>query len=147
MKLSTKGRYAARLMLDLAANYDKGSIYLKDIARRQEISEKYLGHLTPLLKTAGLINSSRGAHGGYTLSRPPQEISLREVVLAVEGNLTLTECVATPKICHRVKVCVTRDIWSRLSEKMLELLESTTLQDMVNMQSQKQQFQPLIYSI
>ena len=147
MKLSTKGRYASRLMLDLALNYDRRPVFLRDIAKRQEISEKYLGQLTLPLKAAGLINSIRGAHGGYALARRPQDITLKEVVLAVEGDLNLVECLATPKMCHRADLCVTRDIWSRLTQKMTEVLESTTLQDMVKMQSQKQQFQPLIYSI
>ena len=147
MKLSTKGRYGARLMLDLALHYGKAPVLLKDVAKRQEISEKYLGHLIPPLKAAGLLNSTRGAHGGYTLARPPRNITLREVVRAVEGELVVSECLASPKVCHRVKFCVTRDIWSQMSEKMTEVLESSTLQDMINRQRQKQKLQPLMYSI
>ena len=149
MKLSTKGRYGARLMLDLALHYanGNGSMLLKDVAQRQEISEKYLGHLMPSLKAAGLINSSRGAHGGYSLARAPKDITLGEVIRAVEGNLALVECVATPRICHRVDSCVTRDIWSLMSEKMSEVLDSTTLQDMINQQRQKQKSHSLMYAI
>ena len=147
MKLSTKGRYGARLMLDLALNYGKTPVLLKDVAKRQEISEKYLGHLIPPLKAAGLINSTRGAHGGYTLARPPQNITLKEVVRAVEGEMAVVECVTTPGICHRVKFCVTRDIWSLMSEKITEVLDSTTLQDMVNRQGEKQRPHSLVYSI
>lgn len=148
MKLSTKGRYGARLMLDLALHYDSnGPILLKDIAERQEISEKYLGHLIAPLKAAGLINSTRGAHGGYTLARTPQDITLGEVVRAVEGNLAVVECVSTPGVCHRTDFCVTRDIWSQMGEKMMEVLESTTLQNMVNQYKQKQKPHPLMYSI
>lgn len=147
MRLSTKGRYAARLMLELALRYGKGPVLLKDIAERQEISEKYLGHLIAPLKAAGLINSSRGAHGGYVLAKPPQEITLKEVVLAVEGNLSVVECVDTPAVCPRVKHCVTRDIWSELSEKLVEVLGATTLQDMANRQREKHQLHPLAYSI
>ena len=147
MKLSTKGRYGARLMLDLALHYGKGPVLLKDVAERQEISEKYLGHLIPPLKVAGLINSSRGAHGGYILARAPQAVTLEEVVQAVEGNLAVAECITTPTICHRVGSCVTRDIWGQMSQKMTEVLRSVTLQDMVNRERQKQKPQSLTYSI
>ena len=147
MKLSTKGRYGARLMLELALCYEKGTILLKDIAGRQEISEGYLEQILPLLKAAGLVNSSRGAHGGYTLANPPSEITLGEVVRAVEGTMAIVECVATPEVCHRVDFCVTRDIWEEMSEKMMGVLDSTTLQDMVNLQRQKLKSQPLMYYI
>ncbi len=147
MKLSTKGRYGTRLMLDLALHYGKGPLLLKDVAERQEISEKYLGHLIPPLKAAGLLNSTRGAHGGYTLARPPQNITLKEVVRAVEGNVAVSECLTSPRVCHRVKFCVARDIWGQMSEKMMEVLESTTLQNMINRKRQKQKLQPLMYSI
>ncbi|MBL7081869.1 MAG: Rrf2 family transcriptional regulator [Candidatus Omnitrophica bacterium] len=147
MKLSTKGQYGARLMLDLAFHYGQGPVLLKDIAGRQGISEKYLGHLTPLLKGAGLINSIRGARGGYILARPPQDITLGEIVRAVEGNLVLVECVTAPAVCHRVSLCATRDIWEEVGEKMMEVLDSNTLKDMVERQKQKQSSQPLVYSI
>ena len=147
MKLSTKGRYGTRLMLDLAINYGKGPVLLKDVAERQEISEKYLGHLIPPLKAAGLLNSTRGAHGGYTLAKAPENITLREVIQAVEGEMAVVECVSSPKICSRVDSCVTRDIWSLMSEKITEVLDSTTLQDMVNRQGEKQRSHSLVYSI
>lgn len=147
MKLSTKGRYAARLMLELALHYGQGPVLLKDVAQRQEISEKYLGHLIAPLKAAGLITSSRGAHGGYTLARVPRDITLADIVGAVEGNLNVVECVSSSKICHRVDLCVTRDIWSQLSAKIKEVLNSTTLQDMVNQQQEKQKLQGVAYSI
>ena len=147
MKLSTKGRYGARLMLDIAHHYGDGPVILKDVAKRQEISEKYLGHLIPPLKAAGLISSSRGAHGGYILAKKPQDTTLGDVIRAVEGNLDLVECVTVPRICHRVSFCVTRDIWEKMGEKMIEVLESITLHDIVNQQRQKQEKQPLMYNI
>jgi len=147
MKLSTKGRYGARLMLDLALHHNNGHVFLKDIAERQEISEKYLGHLIPPLKAAGLINSTRGAHGGYALARDPQDITLGQVIRVVEGGLSLVECVARPEVCHRVDYCVTRDIWSLVSKKIMDSLDSINLQDMVNQQKQKQSSRPLMYSI
>ncbi len=147
MRLSTKGRYGARLMLDLAIHYGQGSILLKDVARRQEISEKYLGHLISPLKGAGLITSSRGAHGGYVLTKAPEDINLGDVVQAVEGTLSLVECVKVPSVCHRVDSCVTRDIWGELSEKIVETLESITLEDMVDRQRKKEKPRPLTYNI
>ena len=147
MRLSTKGRYGARLMLELALHYGQGPILLKDIAGRQEISEKYLGHLIAPLKVAGLINSSRGAHGGYMLARQPANITLKEVIQALEGSLSLSECINSPCICRRVQSCVTRDILEEMGVKMMEVLESCTLQDMINRQKQKEQLQSLMYSI
>ena len=147
MRLSTKGRYGARLMLDLSFHYGQGPVFLKDVAKRQDISQKYLGHLITPLKAAGLINSSRGAHGGYILVRPPQDITLGEVIRAVEGNLTLVECVKVPNLCQRSNFCVTRDVWKEISEKLAEILYSITLQDMVKQKKQKQESPSLIYSI
>ena len=146
MRISTKGRYGARLMLELALYYGKGTVLLKDIAKREEISEGYLEHLLPSLKAAGLVNSSRGAHGGYTLAKTPSEITLREVVQALEGPLSPAECVDTPNVCQRVRFCVTRDIWKKLGEKISQTLESVTLKDMVEMQKNKGETS-LIYNI
>ena len=147
MKLSTKGRYGTRLMLDLALHYGGGPVLLKDIAERQEISEKYLGHLVPPLKTAGLISASRGAHGGYLLTKAPDEIDLAEVVEAVEGDMCLVECVSNPSVCSRVEFCITRDIWEELSHEVNNVLKSFTLQDLVDRQQRKTKLQPLMYHI
>ncbi len=143
MRISTKGRYGARLMLELALQYGKGYVLLKDIAEREEISEGYLEHLLPLLKAAGLINSSRGAHGGYTLAKAPFKITLKEIVQAVEGSLSPAECVDTPNVCQRARSCVTRDIWKKLGEKISETLVSVTLKDMVEMQKRKGKTSPM----
>ena len=137
MKLSTKGRYGARLMLDLALHYEEGLILLKDIAKRQEISEKYLWQLIPPLKNAGLINSTRGAHGGYMLAKPPAQITLKEIVVTLEGPMCLVECVDNPSVCSRADTCVSRDLWHEVSEKILQTLESVTLEYMVEKQKQK----------
>jgi len=146
MTLSTKGRYGARLMLDLAIHYDDGFVLLKDIAKRQDISEGYLEHILPHLKAAGLINSLRGARGGYKLAKTPSEISLKEVVQSLEGSLSPVECVNAPSICSRVSFCVTRDIWKKLGENISLTLESVTLKDMVKMQKNKGEVS-LIYDI
>ena len=143
MRLSTRGRYGARLMLELALQYPKGPVLLKDIAKRQEISEGYLEHLLPALKTAGLIRSTRGAHGGYTLAKAPAEITLQEIIQALEGSLSPVQCAETPDICPRVKFCVTRDIWKELGEKICQVLQSVTLKDMVERQKEKEQPIPM----
>ena len=146
MKLSTRGRYGVRLMLDLALHYGEGPILLKDIAGRQGISEKYLWQLINPLKTVGLIGSTRGAHGGYVLARPPEEISLKEIVRVLEGSLCLVDCVENPAVCDRSKTCTSRDIWSEASNQISQILESMTLDKMVVKQRTKNQ-ESIEYSI
>ncbi|MBN1902858.1 Rrf2 family transcriptional regulator [Candidatus Sumerlaeota bacterium] len=131
MKLSTRGRYAARLMLDMSKHYGKGPVLLKDIARRQNISEKYLGQIIIPLKNAGLVHSTRGAHGGYTLSRKPQEITLKEVLETVEGDLSVVECAHNPDICSQSDSCVFHDIWVEISHDMIHTLELITLSHLI----------------
>jgi len=146
MKLSTRGRYGVRLMLDLALHYGEGPVLLKDIAGRQGISEKYLWQLINPLKTVGLIGSTRGAHGGYVLARPPEEISLREIVRVLEGSLCLVDCVENPAVCDRSQTCTSRDIWSEASNQISQILESMTLEKMVVKQRTKNQ-ESIEYSI
>lgn len=145
MKLSTKGRYGVRLMLDLAVHFGEGPILLKDIAKRQNISEKYLWHLVALLKKAGLINSPRGFHGGYVLAKAPAKINLREIVSLLEGPLCLVDCVDDPGSCKRSDACVAREIWHELSGKILEALSAISLEGMVKKQESK--LQVATYSI
>ena len=137
MKLSTKGRYGARFMLDLAFHFGNGLIFLKDIATRQEISEKYLWHLVPPLKNAGLVNSTRGAKGGYELARPPSQITLLEIISVLEGSIFLTECANNPEVCTRADECATTDIWREVTEKISQTLAAYTLEDMVEKQKKK----------
>ncbi len=131
MKLSTKGRYGVRLMLDLALNEGNDPVTLKDIAARQEISEKYLSNIIPLLRNAGLVHSVRGSQGGYTLARPPSEITLKDILLVLEGSMCLVECVEKPLLCQRSELCFVRDVWDEVAGKMMEALESFTLQSMM----------------
>ena len=138
MRLSTKGRYGARFMLDLALHYGEGPVPLKDVAKRQQISEKYLWNFIGPLKTAGLINSVRGSRGGYTLAKPPAEINLKEVVHTIEGSLCLVDCVDDPSVCERFRTCVTRDIWVEASDKLRNVLEAVTLRDMIKRVEGKQ---------
>ena len=137
MKLSTRGRYAPRAMLDLALNYGKGPMSLKNIARKQEISERYLEHIMTVLLSAGLVQSTRGSRGGFSLAKLPKEIKLSQIIQAVEGSISLVACVDDPKLCKRVDACVTHDIWKKAKKTMLEVFDSVTLEDMVKMQKKK----------
>ncbi|MDD5614485.1 MAG: Rrf2 family transcriptional regulator [Candidatus Omnitrophica bacterium] len=131
MKLSTRSRYGLRLMFELALDYGNGPVFLKDIAKKEDISDKYLSQLVIPLKSSGLINSIRGAHGGYILSRSPADISVKDVIEVLEGDLNPVECVKDSSLCNRVSLCPTRNIWHKLSEKIKEVLESFTLEDLV----------------
>ena len=137
MKLSTRSRYGVRMMADLAENFGKKPVFLKDIAKREEISEKYLSIIIIPLRGAGLIQSTRGAHGGYTLAKRPEEISVQDIFDALEGKICLVDCVENPKECPRVGICPTRDIWSVLGEKIRETLNSVTLADLVKTRREK----------
>lgn len=139
MKLSTKGRYGVRLMFDLALHYGDGAVSLKDVAKRQEISEKYLWHLIPPLKNAGLITATRGAHGGYVLAKPPHLITLKEILLILEGSMNLVECTDRPSLCQRSGSCVAREIWKEVSDRMLQALASFTLDEMLEKQKAKKE--------
>ena len=131
MRLSTRSRYGVRLMLGLALNYNKGYTFLKNIAKKEDISEKYLSQLVIPLKARGLIASSRGAHGGYRLAKEPSLITIKDIVQTLEGNLSTVECVKNPSVCRRVPGCVTRDIWELLDEKISDTLSSITLKDLL----------------
>ena len=137
MKLSTRGRYSSRLMLELALRHNDGPVLLKDISAAQEISLKYLGQLIIPLKIAGLIKSTRGSHGGYFLSRDPDKIILGDILFAVEGPLNITECIESPDICTRSEKCVTRDIWKKTSLQFHDTVNSITLDDMVKSHKEK----------
>jgi Rrf2 family protein len=131
MKLSTRSRYGVRMMYELAVNYGKDPVILKDIAARQDISEKYLSKLIIPLKGARLVNSSRGSHGGYLLARDPSKITLREIVEILEGDITPVECVKNKAICGRSGSCPTRDIWCRLDSSIAGFLDGITLDAIV----------------
>jgi len=147
MKLSTRGRYGARALVDLALRYGEGPLLLRDIAKRQDISEHYLEHLCILLKAAGIIKSIRGARGGVALAKPPSEIRLSEVIQTLEGSTAPVECVNDAKICQRSASCATRDIWGRIRNAIDEVLESTTLQDLAERQREKEKNESVMYYI
>ena len=147
MKLSTRGRYGTRALLELALHHREGPVPLKDIAQSQQISLQYLEHLITPLVTAGIIRSTRGARGGVWLAKSPQEIKLSEVIGLLEGSLALVECVSDPKYCPRSDFCVARDIWGELNRAMNGVLESTTLQDLVERHKKKQQSEQTMYYV
>ena len=138
MKISTRTRYGTRLMVRLGLYYHaKRPILLKNIAKEEEISEKYLGQIVIPLKAAGLVNSFRGANGGYTLSRSPSEIKVGDIVEVLEGGFDVVSCIQRPSECSKVSVCVTRNLWCKVSEKVSQTLNSVTLQDLVKQLKEK----------
>lgn len=137
MKLSTRTRYGVRLMLDLACRYGEGPIYLKDIAAREDISEKYLSQIIIPLKSRGLVHSTRGAHGGYSLVRQPEEITLREIMEPLEGGCSLVDCVEHASVCDRVSTCAARDVWAMVGDRISESLSSVSLADLARMSREK----------
>ncbi len=147
MKLSTKGRYAIRAMLDLAQHYGEGLTLLKDVARRQDISERYLEHLFLTLKASGMVTSVRGARGGFMLTRTPSEIKLLDIVKECEGDLSIVECVVEPDACPRASRCAARDLWTEVKEAMDGVLESLTLHDLVERQRRKELVGDVMYNI
>ena len=147
MKLSTKGRYATRALLDLALHEGEAPVLLKDIAQRQQISLLYLEHLITPLIAGGIVWSTRGARGGVSLARPPEQVKLSEVIQLLEGSIAPVECVNNPGVCSRSKLCVTRDIWCELKKAMNGVLESTTLQDLVERQKRKERPEKVMYYI
>jgi Rrf2 family protein len=134
-------------MLDVALQCGEGPVHLKDIARRQEVSKKYLEHLTSRLEAAGLLRSIRGAGGGISLARPPSEIKLSQIFQILEGPIALVGCVDNPEWCPRSSRCATRDIWMQMGQLLSAFLESQTLEDLCRQQREKEQPAPAKYYI
>ncbi|MDY3250706.1 MAG: RrF2 family transcriptional regulator [Candidatus Choladocola sp.] len=138
MRISTKGRYALRLMLDLAINNSGDPIRLKDVAKRQEISEKYLEQIISVLNKAGYVRSVRGPQGGYTLQRPPKEYTVGMILRLTEGSLSPVECVdADTSQCDRENDCVTRLLWKKLNDAINGVVDGITLEDLMDWQAAK----------
>ena len=147
MKISTKGRYATRLLLDLALHRHEAPVLLRVIARRQDISLSYLEHLVTPLVASGMVRTTRGSKGGVTLMKPPEEIKLSEVINLLEGSMAPVECVNDPAVCDRSGICVTRDIWGEVKKSTDGILESVTIQDLVERHKQKTQPEQSMYYI
>jgi len=137
MKLSTKGRYGTRAMIDIALYKDSGSTLLKDIAARQGISLKYLDHILSSLRKAGLLKNVRGKGGGYSLTRPATKITLCEIIEAVEGSLAPVECVDNPDYCKKTTTCSAHDVWVKVRESIEEVLRNTSLQSLIENHEKK----------
>ncbi len=132
MKVSTKGRYAVRLMLELALHYQREIMPIKSIAQRQEISLKYLEQIIPSLVKANLVQSMRGAQGGYSLLMPPEAITVGQILCAAEGPFIPVECVGQdPVTCRRFKDCVTVQVWQKVKKAVDDVVDSITLADLV----------------
>ena len=132
MKLSSRSRYGLRAALDLALEYGNGPLQIKAIAKREDISNKYLEQLMTILKTSGLVRSFRGPKGGYVLAKPPNEIKLKEVFTALEGPLVAVECLQHPEFCPYCAECITRQVWYDVQDAMLDVLEAINMQDLVD---------------
>ena len=132
MKLSTRSRYGARLLVDLARNKDRGPIQIGEISKRQEISVKYLEQLIRPLKKAKLVTSVRGPKGGHLLSEKPEKITLGQVVRLFEGQADLVECVSLPEKCPMSDDCQVRLAWRDATRVLYEKLDATTIADLMN---------------
>ena len=133
MKISTKGRYGLRILLDIALYRvgDKPRM-IREIANNQEISEKYISRLIIELRKAGMVKSIRGSKGGYRISREPKEITLLDVVEVMEGPVSIVDCVSARDCCPRIASCVTREIWTELNNQIREALQKITLQEIID---------------
>ena len=136
MKISTRGRYAMRAMLDLALQSSDGPTMIKDISKRQGISCLYLEQLFTRLNNAGLIISIRGPKGGFILAKPLSHIRVSDIIQVMEGSAAPVECVDNTMCCSRAGCCAARQVWIEVKEAMDEVLESITLQDLVKWEEQ-----------
>ncbi len=133
MKISTKGRYALRLMIDLAQHDAGGYIPLRDISRRAEISSKYLEQIVVQLSRAGFVTSTRGAQGGYQLARHPSEYTVGDILRITEGSLAPVACLEHEPIdCARANECITLDFWRGLYDVINQYVDSVTLDELVS---------------
>ncbi len=133
MKISTKGRYALRMLIDLASNSEDGFISLKDIAERQGISKKYLEQIVPMLNKSGILRTNRGNKGGYMLAKAPNELTVGDVLRLTEGNLAPVACLEyEPNNCPRKDECATLYIWEGLYKVVNDYLNNITIQDIID---------------
>ena len=136
MKLSTRSRYGTRMLLEMARHYNRGPLQLGEIAKRQNISLKYLEQIIRPLKKADFISSVRGPKGGHMLNRPPENISVGEVVAILEGGTGLTPCSNAPETCDRVDECLTRILWIEAANAVFERLGKITFKDLIEQSDQ-----------
>jgi len=136
MKLSTKGRYGLRAMIDLALNAKDSQISIKNISERQNISENYLEQIIAVLKKNGFVKSSRGAQGGYSLNKSPKDISVGDILRALEGDLNPVDCITVNEEiqCSESELCVTKFVWKKISDSINDVVDNITLEDLVQEQ-------------
>ena len=138
MKISTKGRYALRMLLDLAEHQGEGFIALKEVAKRQDISKQYLEHIVSLLNTSNILRAGRGKQGGYMLARAPEEYTVGQILRVTEGCLAPVTCLEQDiNNCHRADLCKTLPIWRGLYKVILEYLDNITLRDVLDQYAKK----------
>ena len=138
MKISTRGRYALRLMMDIALAESEAPVRVKDIAKRQELSEKYLEQIISILNKAGFVRSIRGAQGGYVLRREPKEYTVGDILRLTEGSLAPVACVEEgAEDCEREKDCVTVRLWGMLNDAINNVVDHVTLEDLVAWEAEK----------
>lgn len=147
MKLSTRTTYGVRAMMALAERQGAGTLMVKEIAEQQQLPPTYLEQLMVLLRKAELVSATRGAHGGYTLSRAAAEITLAEVIAALEGPLTLSECPSGSGCWGQPEVCVLQEIWQEASEALIQVFTKITLANLVERQRAKAASPALMYNI
>ncbi|MFR6290960.1 MAG: RrF2 family transcriptional regulator [Peptococcaceae bacterium] len=140
MKISTKGRYALRLMLDLAQySNEQEYVSIKKVSKRQDISEKYLEQIVAQLSRAGYVRSTRGAQGGYCLTMEPDQYTVGMVLRLIEGNLSSVSCLEdNPNKCRRCNNCVTLEVWQQINDAVNDIIDHVTLQDLLEKQLQKE---------
>lgn len=130
MRVSTRTRYGLRAMIELALAYNQGPVSVREIAAKQGLSVKYLEQLFSALKTAGLVHAVRGAGGGYTLARTPDQVKLSEIFRVLEGGFAPVDCVEEGQVCIHEDECATRDMWLELTRVVTEVLDHNTLADL-----------------
>ena len=145
MKISTKGRYALRMMIDLAQNQGDGYVSLRDIANRQEISKKYLEQIVAILNKPDVLRTNRGYQGGYRLAKSANEYTVGDILRLTEGGLAPVSCLDnSPILCDRAEDCITLPIWKGLYKVISEYLDSITLQDIIDRNSDISNFDYII---
>ncbi|MHB0877265.1 MAG: RrF2 family transcriptional regulator [Anaerolineae bacterium] len=147
MKLTTRMRYGTRVMLELALHYEQGALSLGEIVQRQTLPERYVEALLGTLRGATLVQSVRGAAGGYLLGRPPGQITLCDIFEVLEGSEAFVPCTLDHSACDRRDTCVTQEVWARMYEQATEVLRQTTLADLVTRLQQRAEANAVSYVI
>jgi len=135
LKLSTKGEYASRAVLEIALHYGESPLHIRDISKAQDIPERFLEQILLQIKRAGYLRSRKGPNGGYTLAKPPEKISVAEVIRVMDGPLAPIDCVSVTayEVCPREKSCGLRQVWKKTRDAIAEILESTSFADVAEM--------------